>query len=114
MGHGYPGVNLDEVWPVADIRDHAYMLDRGCVMMIWAKSLPRARGLQYSDFSVSWVNKQVNKCKTNILGAKFIDTHRLFSNLFEFIWAYISDTKCVFDQHLLSHLLTKQMLKFPW
>src|SRR5882724_9912465 len=48
MGHRYPVVNLDDVQPVADMRDHAYMLDRRCVMMIWAKSLPRAEGLQYS------------------------------------------------------------------
>ena len=48
MSHGYHGVNSDEVYPVADIRDHAYMSDRGCVMIIWAGSLPTARGLQYS------------------------------------------------------------------
>jgi len=46
MGHTYPGVN--KVWPVADIRDCTYMSDGGHVMMIWAESLPRARGLQCS------------------------------------------------------------------
>jgi len=49
-GHGYPGLNSDEVWPVADIRDCTYMSDRGCVM-IWAKSLPRAGGLLYTSMA---------------------------------------------------------------
>jgi len=47
--HGYHGVNLDEVQPLADIRDCAYMSDRGGVVMMWAKSLPRAVGLQYTS-----------------------------------------------------------------
>jgi len=44
MGHKYPGVNSDEVWPVADIRDCACMSDRGHVMMIWAESYPELEG----------------------------------------------------------------------
>ena len=30
------------------MQDHVYVSDRGCVMMVWAGSLPRARRLQYS------------------------------------------------------------------
>jgi len=48
MDQRYHGVNTDEVEPLADIRDHAYMLDREGVMTIWAESLPRADGLQYT------------------------------------------------------------------
>ena len=31
------------------MRDHAYVSDRGCVMMVWAGSLPRAGRLQYTS-----------------------------------------------------------------
>jgi len=44
MGHRYLGVNLDKVQPVANIRDHAYMLDMGHVMMIWANPYPELEG----------------------------------------------------------------------
>src|SRR5882724_11792704 len=39
MGHRYPIVNPDDVQPVADMRDHTYMLDRRCVMMIYCQML---------------------------------------------------------------------------
>ena len=31
------------------MRDHTHVLDRGCVMMVWARSLPRAGRLQYTS-----------------------------------------------------------------